>query len=130
MGSGTALVEAVVNGRKAYGTDINPVAFLISKSKTTHIDPLKLDNQISLLISELKPVLKRDTKQMLLTEERFDFQILTHERIDYWFPEKQKHDLALILSRKQTALSLVFRQPLCGIRVRGVLCPAAGLLHR
>ncbi len=99
MGSGTALVEAIVNGRKAYGVDINPVAFLISKAKTTPIDPLKLDNQISLLFSELKPVLKRDTKQMLLTEERFEFQIPTHERIDYWFPEKQKHDLALILSR-------------------------------
>jgi DNA modification methylase len=26
MGSGTTLVEATVNGRRAYGTDINPVA--------------------------------------------------------------------------------------------------------
>lgn len=99
MGSGTTIVEAIVNDRRAYGTDINPVAVLISKAKTAPIDPLKLDHQVSLLFSELKPVLRKDSSQMLLTEQLFDFQVPTHERIDYWFPEKQKHDLALILSR-------------------------------
>lgn len=32
MGSGTTLVEAIVNDRKAYGTDINPVAALIARA--------------------------------------------------------------------------------------------------
>ena len=35
MGSGTTLVESIVNERRAYGTDINPVAVLITRAKTT-----------------------------------------------------------------------------------------------
>ena len=31
-GSGTTLVEAIINGRSAYGADINPIAVLISRS--------------------------------------------------------------------------------------------------
>ena len=38
-GSGTTLVEAVVRGRDAVGTDINPLAVLISRVKTTRCDP-------------------------------------------------------------------------------------------
>ena len=41
VGSGTALLEATLhnNFEKAYGIDINPLALLISKVKTTPIDP-------------------------------------------------------------------------------------------
>jgi len=35
MGSGTTIVEAVVNNRIGIGTDINPIAHLVSKVKTT-----------------------------------------------------------------------------------------------
>ena len=42
MGCGTTLIESLVSGRKAVGVDINPVAYLISKVKTTPINPEKL----------------------------------------------------------------------------------------
>jgi DNA modification methylase len=42
MGSGTTLVEAIVNDRRTYGTDINPVAVLITKAKTMPIEPHNL----------------------------------------------------------------------------------------
>ena len=32
----------------------------------------------------------------------FEIKTLDHQRIDYWYPEKQKHDLAIILSRIST----------------------------
>lgn len=38
MGSGTSLVEASLVGINSIGTDINPLARLISKSKTTYFD--------------------------------------------------------------------------------------------
>lgn len=38
-GSGTTLVEALVRGRDAVGIDINPLAVLISRVKTTRSDP-------------------------------------------------------------------------------------------
>ncbi len=97
MGSGTTLVEAIVNGRRAYGTDINPVAVLISKAKTTPIEPAKLQREVNTVLSYLQTALQKQKGQLLLTDHSFEFSIPNHERIDYWFPEKQKHDLALIL---------------------------------
>lgn len=35
MGSGTSIIEAVTNGRNAIGVDINPLAYFITKVKTT-----------------------------------------------------------------------------------------------
>jgi DNA modification methylase len=99
MGSGTTLVEAIVNGRKAYGTDINPVAVMIAKAKTTPIEPAKLQHEVNKVFSQLQAALHKEKGQALLTDTSFDYPIPSHERIDYWFPEKQKRELALILSR-------------------------------
>ena len=38
MGSGTSLVEASIKGINAIGTDLNPLARLMSHVKTTHYD--------------------------------------------------------------------------------------------
>ena len=38
-GCGTTILESLIYGRKVVGTDINPVATLISKAKTTPIEP-------------------------------------------------------------------------------------------
>ncbi|MEO9296013.1 MAG: DNA methyltransferase [Nitrososphaera sp.] len=99
MGSGTTLVEAIVNGRKAYGTDINPVAVLIATAKTTVIEPLKLKHETDSLLGYLEAALfQKEKGQSLLVDDLVDFSMPSHERIDYWFPQRQKHDLALILS--------------------------------
>ena len=42
MGSGTTLVESKVLGRNAIGIDVNPLACLISKVKTTTIQKSKI----------------------------------------------------------------------------------------
>jgi DNA modification methylase len=101
MGSGTTLVEAIVNGRRAYGTDINPVAVLISKAKTTPIEPAFLKGQISHLLGDIKASIeKKDYGQMpLVRSDDVDIAIPDNKRLEYWFPEKQKMDLAIILSR-------------------------------
>jgi len=99
MGSGTTLVEAIVNGRRAYGTDVNPVAVLISTAKTTAIEPEKLKREVGAVFEYLKAAIVKQEGQALLTSESFDVHLPAHSRIDYWFPEKQKHDLALILGR-------------------------------
>jgi len=61
-GSGTTILEAARQGRKAVGIDLSPLAILISKVKTTSVDPdrleqlkLSLSNTISLL-DEKKPL--------------------------------------------------------------------------
>jgi len=100
MGSGTTLVEAIVNGRRAYGTDINPVAVLISKAKTTPIDPAYLKEQISRLLGDIKSSMgMKYLGQTSLLSDDVDIDIPNNERLEYWFPEKQREDLAIILSR-------------------------------
>lgn len=45
MGSGTTLVEAAVKGIDSVGTDLNPLARMMSKVKTTHYDEKIIRNQ-------------------------------------------------------------------------------------
>ena len=47
MGSGTSLVEASLKGINSIGTDINPLARLISQAKTTHFDIQKIKEEIA-----------------------------------------------------------------------------------
>src|SRR3989338_10289678 len=53
MGSGTALLEASLhkNFKKAYGIDINPLALLIAKVKTTPINPEIVKEEYKKLIA-------------------------------------------------------------------------------
>ncbi|MDF2770112.1 MAG: methylase protein, partial [Nitrososphaeraceae archaeon] len=73
MGSGTTLVESIVNGRRTYGTDINPVAVLITKAKTTPINPQYLEAQIYTLKGTLKPLLIDENKHTLSLSKDDDF---------------------------------------------------------
>jgi DNA modification methylase len=101
MGSGTTLVESIVNGRRTYGTDINPVAVMITKAKTTPINPQYLEAQIYILKGTLKPLLIDENKHALSLIKDDDFTAgfsSENKRIYYWFSEKQKHDLDIILS--------------------------------
>ena len=101
MGSGTTLVESIVNDRRTYGTDINPVAVMITKAKTTPIDPQYLEAQIYILKGTLKALLIDENKYTLSLIKDDDSKAVfssENKRIDYWFSEKQKHDLDIILS--------------------------------
>ncbi len=72
-GCGTTLVESKVLGRKSIGFDINPVAKLITETKTTPIKPVTLNNYLNKFI---------DTYNQLKFE---DVSTLHSDRISYWF---------------------------------------------
>lgn len=90
MGSGTTLVEALLAGRNAHGSDINPVAVLIAKAKTTPIEPSRLRSVAEPLLRSIEGNLPRADLPPLSEYSR--------ERIGYWFAEKQRGDLAAILA--------------------------------
>ncbi len=52
LGSGTSIVEAsiVSNIKEVFGFDLNPLAILISKVKTTPLDILKLEKNLSIIL--------------------------------------------------------------------------------
>ncbi|MEW6410562.1 MAG: DNA methyltransferase [Nitrospirota bacterium] len=93
MGSGTALVEAKVLGRRSIGVDINPVAVLIAEAKVTAIEPAKLQGYFDLISSKIK-----NAHPLFFVKEAVEPYIPQNERIDYWFKPDTKIALGRILS--------------------------------
>ncbi len=92
MGSGTALLEAKLhpNFKKAYGIDINPLALLISRAKTTPIDSKLLWKEYNQLIHRCS----EDQKEANFKVK--DFEIPGFFNIEFWFKSEVIMDLAII----------------------------------
>jgi DNA modification methylase len=92
MGSGTVLLEAKLhkNFKKVYGIDINPLALLISKVKTTPIKPEILKEEYRQLISRCNADKKAvNFRQKEITKPNFF-------NIEFWFKPQVITDLAII----------------------------------
>lgn len=107
MGSGTTIVCAIARGYKASGTDINYISELITRVKSTPINPILLSENIENLISDLS-FLESDT---LFSNSRIAPYIpdTNVERIDYWFNPEIKEELGIILSRIRKESDLTVR---------------------
>ena len=84
-GCGTTLVEAKVHGKHSIGIDINPVAKLITEVKTHALNPNRL------LLEYNKLVGKFDN-----FDENIFLEVEVHERLDYWFREKEKNKIIFL----------------------------------
>lgn len=87
-GCGTTLVEAKVHGVSSVGVDINPVAQLITKVKTTPLAPDALQQAYTALVNLFDKYNESDYKD-----------IKKHERIDYWFTPSQKAKIAFLYDK-------------------------------
>ena len=96
LGSGTSVLEAIVNKRIGIGVDVNEVACLLAKVKTTPIKTVELENEFIKIQSDLENRLNRRYDSYIKKIWR---RIPKHERIDYWFPEEQKLKLSIILDK-------------------------------
>ncbi|MBP5561583.1 MAG: DNA adenine methylase [Muribaculaceae bacterium] len=84
-GCGTTLVEAKAHGKKSIGTDINPVAQLITRVKTTPIEPEALQHDYNTLVDQFDNFAKDDF-----------IDVQKHERLDYWFFPSEKAKIAFL----------------------------------
>lgn len=89
-GCGTTLVESVVAKRYSYGSDINPIAIMMTKAKTQHLDPADLELAFHQIQYEVAPLFA--ASKVSLPE---------NERIDYWFKKEQITDLSRLLNAIQ-----------------------------
>ena len=80
-GSGTTLLEGMLAGAIAIGTDLNPLARLIARVKTTPLDIAELDKEI---------------RQFPTEAPNRAIQIPDIPNIDYWFSQSSQRDLAAI----------------------------------
>lgn len=96
MGSGTTIVEAIVNSRIGIGTDINDIAYLIAKVKTTPIQAMKLLQEFNKIEIDLRGRMNGNYAEFLTKSLTF---VPQNERIDYWFLPQQKEKLSIIFAR-------------------------------
>ncbi len=80
-GSGTTLLEGMLAGMDAAGTDLNPLARLIATVKTTPVNVGELDKEIA---------------RFPASAPSTDLTILAVTNIDYWFSAGVQRDLAAI----------------------------------
>ena len=94
MGSGTALLEAKLhpNFEKAYGIDINPLAILVGKVKTTPIDYELLKTAFLNIINESNDELQ----QINFRTKKKEIKDMDFFNIDYWFKPNVISELAII----------------------------------
>ncbi|MFQ6072614.1 MAG: DNA methyltransferase [Methanosarcinales archaeon] len=96
MGCGTTIVTAISRGFKASGTDINKIAYLITKVKSTSIEPNYLEIKIKQFLAKVRGL---ENAQTTLFNRTIDPLIPERhiDRINYWFTEKNKIELGKIL---------------------------------
>lgn len=96
FGCGTTIVTAISRGYKASGTDINKIAYLITKVKSIPIEPDYLNKKIQQFLSTTRHLKDNNLSlfhrsiEPLIPERHID-------RINYWFTEENKIKLGKIL---------------------------------
>jgi tRNA G10 N-methylase Trm11 len=88
-GTGTSLVEANLQGIENIGTDLNPLARLISKVKNTNYDYKKINKAIVWMEGEFFVAEINGVKNINIPE---------FSNIDYWFSQNIKENLSFIHS--------------------------------
>jgi len=95
MGSGTTIVTGISKGFKSSGTDINGIAYLMTKVKSTPIEPGYLEKKVSQILLKISFLASNKT---LFLDDTIPLIPEKHlERIDYWFDETNKIKLGKIL---------------------------------
>lgn len=93
-GCGTSLVEAALAGRVSYGSDINPIACMVSRAKTANITRDELQ-----ALEDLTDKLKRESVEPLTPDklEMVRASIPVFRNRDHWFQSDVQIELARIL---------------------------------
>lgn len=98
-GGGAVLVEAVRHNRKAFGSDINPLAVLISKVKSTYVPRSELEAACSFILKSSRRLLNGSIK----FPEAYN--------VEYWFlPESIAELSALISAIRKAEKQAAFTQ--------------------
>lgn len=96
MGSGTTIACAISRGYRASGTDINYISELITRVKSTPINPVMLREKTEELLTDLSFL---ESETLFSTPIKPYIPETNVERIDYWFKPAVKGELGIILAR-------------------------------
>ena len=89
-GSGSVLVEALILGRNAIGIDINPLAVMIARAKTTPIHPSRLASTVDEILENMRQGIR------LNRENKYSPSVFYFKNIYHWFKKDVINDLSII----------------------------------
>ncbi|MBL7171401.1 MAG: site-specific DNA-methyltransferase [Desulfobacteraceae bacterium] len=96
MGSGTTLLEAFLLGRYGIGFDIDPLAFLLTKTKVTSLDSRQVFQVVRGIVESAKLAISENRSELEKQLAR-RWESKTRNFVEYWFAhETQMALLALI----------------------------------
>lgn len=108
MGSGTVVVEALLEGRHGIGLDIDPLALLLTRAKTRPLALQGLHQSAHAVLVNAKALLTEEERIAQALTMRFDDP--TKAFLDYWFlPATQRELMVLILAIGEVADPLLRR---------------------
>ncbi len=93
-GSGTTLVESLLAGFDSYGIDLNPLALIVSKAKTTLVDP----DDVSDLVLQSTRLIKRSKTHFAVTPTGDQSKILK-----FWFKRRVLSQLLALKEELQSS---------------------------
>jgi len=118
-GSGTVLVECRLKNRNSIGNEINPLAILLSKVKTTPLDKKELKNISQKVLNEVQEKIRfyrsKRSKNKFISIEKWagkdtqteidtnGIEIPVFPNIDLWFKKDVINDLSIL---RKTILNL------------------------
>ena len=82
-GSGTTNIEAMLQGRKSYSLDVDPLAILLTKVKTTPLNLKKLNESSEKLLNNIK-------------ETKTPKRVPNFKNRDHWFKKEVTQKLSII----------------------------------
>ena len=102
VGSATTGIEALRSGRRFWGSDINPVALLISRAKCIPLVPAAIDKVWNQVTEQLENVQRIGRRPLSVKEKETILAIdIAHAsdeaRFAYWFPAEYQQALESIL---------------------------------
>ena len=97
-GSGGVLVEAILTNRRSFGIDINPLACLIARVKTTPLDPELLAQKWQ----HLRSCIEEELKALRFREIEIETPDFSGTNIYYWFKPYMIRELTLIKKHLDT----------------------------
>ena len=94
-GSGTTLVEGVLNGMNSVGIDLNPIAYIISRAKSKYYATEEIQ-LIKNFISEIQPKANND---LFSQKNENEILIPNFPNRDHWFQENVSYELAILKNK-------------------------------
>lgn len=98
-GSGTTLVEGILNGMDSFGIDLNPIAYIISRAKTNHYSKYEID-AIQDFIYEIHPLLPYNNLFSNINNlVKESIEIPNFPNRDHWFQNNVCYELTTIKTK-------------------------------